>query len=281
MFQENPNAPANIPLPYLEYFPEIGAPPHRILLDPIPFRIGRSMSANYVIYSPQVSKEHTEIYGTGEAYRVRDLGSTNGTFVNGTRVSDSPLENGDILHVASNEFRFVDASLRGKHESVLSYTEVWAPGESPESAIRGYEHLREMLTKSWLRVVFQPIISFETGQTIGYEALGRGTHRALTPLPSELFKLAGQCNLSVELSQAFRQLAMSEAARLPGGSRLFFNLHPAETFPDVLAVALERLKAARADHQKIVLEVHEGLVVNVDTVRRLRAAVGAGYRACL
>src|SRR5438105_2821287 len=97
---------ADVAPPFLEYFPEPGGPAQRIVLDRLPFRIGRSTTAHYVIFSPQVSKEHSEIFRAGKEFRIRDLGSTNGTFVNGVRIKDAPLSNGDIIHLASNELRF-------------------------------------------------------------------------------------------------------------------------------------------------------------------------------
>ena len=110
-----PTATIDVALPYLEHFPEPGQPPHRILLDQLPFRIGRSMTAHYVIYSRQVSKEHTEIFrGPGHQVRIRDLKSTNGTCVNGQRIEEAPLVNGDIIHVAHKEFRFgLDSAIPG------------------------------------------------------------------------------------------------------------------------------------------------------------------------
>src|SRR5512145_1179725 len=93
-------------LPYLETFTENGNSARRIWLNTLPFRIGRSKSAHYVLSSPKVSKEHAEISLASSHYRVRDLGSTNGTFVNGRRVSETGLVNGDILHFAQEEFRF-------------------------------------------------------------------------------------------------------------------------------------------------------------------------------
>lgn len=49
---------------------------------------------------PNVSRRHAEIRaGTGATVVVRDLGSTNGTFVNGERVSEAPvrLQDGDVI----------------------------------------------------------------------------------------------------------------------------------------------------------------------------------------
>src|SRR5437773_7135820 len=104
----NPTTPLDqeVRRPYLEHFPKQGEAPHRIVLFPLPFCIGRSKTAHWTVYSPKVSKEHASICLEGDRFLIQDLGSTNGTFVNGRRIKRWPLNNGDIVHVAHEEFRF-------------------------------------------------------------------------------------------------------------------------------------------------------------------------------
>src|ERR1700730_1469095 len=92
-------------LSYLQHFPAHNGPAHRIVLDPLPFRIGRDKKTNYTISSKQISKEHAEIAWSGDELVIRDLGSTNGTFVNGQQIDETTLHSGDIIHVAHEEFR--------------------------------------------------------------------------------------------------------------------------------------------------------------------------------
>src|SRR5262245_21188706 len=83
-------------LPYLERYPEQGGPAERIVLGKLPLTLGRAETVDHVIYSAPVSKEHAAIIQIGHRYFVRDLQSTNGTFVNGQRVDEQVLEDGDI-----------------------------------------------------------------------------------------------------------------------------------------------------------------------------------------
>jgi pSer/pThr/pTyr-binding forkhead associated (FHA) protein len=70
------------------------------------FTVGRAAVCNLVIESAAVSKTHARLERTNNYLMVTDLGSANGTFVNGVRITNVPLANGDrILFAAAREFR--------------------------------------------------------------------------------------------------------------------------------------------------------------------------------
>lgn len=54
-------------------------------------RIGRDPDCDLVIAHPSVSRQHAELYLEGDRWHLRDLGSKNGSFVDGVAVSDHPL----------------------------------------------------------------------------------------------------------------------------------------------------------------------------------------------
>ena len=65
------------------------------------------MSANEVVLSdPNVSRRHAELRLTDGTWTVADLGSTNGTLVNGKITREQPLGHGDVLSLGSSELRF-------------------------------------------------------------------------------------------------------------------------------------------------------------------------------
>jgi hypothetical protein len=71
--------------------------------------IGRAVECDVVIASKSVSREHTRIHKEGRRWFVDDLGSTNGTWLNGERVLTSlSLLDGDILKVGDITFTFHD-----------------------------------------------------------------------------------------------------------------------------------------------------------------------------
>jgi len=68
--------------------------------------IGRHPESNMVLADPNVSRNHAEIRPQGEQYAVIDLGSTNGTRVNGVRVDKHVLQDGDEVAFGNTRMRF-------------------------------------------------------------------------------------------------------------------------------------------------------------------------------
>jgi len=81
--------------------------------------IGRSVEGDGRIDDPQVSRLHAELRLAGRAWTLRDLGSTNGTFVNGERLSRArELNPGDHVAFGSLLYQFTgDALQRAEDEN--------------------------------------------------------------------------------------------------------------------------------------------------------------------
>ncbi|MCB9646831.1 MAG: sigma 54-interacting transcriptional regulator [Deltaproteobacteria bacterium] len=130
--------------------------------------VGAAPSNQVVLPDPTVSRFHFEITRGALGLRVVDVGSTNGTFVNGVRVFDAVLEDGA-------ELRAGDTRLRVEVEPVPRYVQDDAPasfggliGESP--AMR---RLLELLVR--LAAVDTPVlVQGETGS--GKELVARALH---------------------------------------------------------------------------------------------------------
>jgi hypothetical protein len=78
----------------------------RVVLGEQILSIGRMPECNIVLADPNVSRTHAEIRPRGQGFVVVDLGSTNGTKVNGVRVSEQDLADGDELTFGNTRMRF-------------------------------------------------------------------------------------------------------------------------------------------------------------------------------
>ncbi len=67
--------------------------------------LGRSTGAEFMLDAPLVSRLHCQLAATDNAIQVKDLDSTNGTFVNGTRIASATLKAGDVLKVGRVDLR--------------------------------------------------------------------------------------------------------------------------------------------------------------------------------
>src|SRR3954464_6130464 len=78
-------------------------------------RIGRGVENEIVIVSKLSSREHAAIRRDGRRSFIEDMGSTNGTFLNGERVQGSiPLRDGDQLVIGGLKFTFHDPEMTSR-----------------------------------------------------------------------------------------------------------------------------------------------------------------------
>jgi hypothetical protein len=84
------------------YLIGLDQPSLRFTLEPGGGRLGSAPECECIIEVPAVSPYHAAIWRSGQTWLVRDLGSSDGTFVNDERVTgDCPLQDGDVLRVGS------------------------------------------------------------------------------------------------------------------------------------------------------------------------------------
>ena len=75
--------------------------------------IGRDDNQTIQVFDEGVSRQHSEIFRIGEMVFVRDLQSTNGTFVNDEKVTEESLKEGDELLIGTTIFRFEEDEKEG------------------------------------------------------------------------------------------------------------------------------------------------------------------------
>ena len=143
--------------------------------------IGRGSDSDVFLPDHLLSRRHAEIEPRGGAFYIIDLGSTNGTFLNGERVEgEIALESGDRITIGGVEIRYccVDAgtavSQLDETRTVVSY---WPSAGAPAS-----ETLRGDLAKVPLFAVLQMLemgsqsgcLAVETPDGEGFMWLERG-----------------------------------------------------------------------------------------------------------
>src|SRR5262249_31968762 len=67
--------------------------------------VGRAATSDVPIYDPTISRQHAEVTLANGGVKVKDLGSSNGTFVNGARVTDTTASPGDVVTFGKVAFR--------------------------------------------------------------------------------------------------------------------------------------------------------------------------------
>jgi hypothetical protein len=71
--------------------------------------IGRMPECAITLSDAQASRQHAEIRHNETGYRIVDLGSTNGTEVNGVKITEMPLSDGDEIVIGATSLRFEES----------------------------------------------------------------------------------------------------------------------------------------------------------------------------
>jgi adenylate cyclase len=98
-------------------------PPGRSLV------VGRGVATDIAIYDPTISRRHAELTARGDAIEVRDLGSSNGTCINGSRVSSGKL-------TADDSVTFGKVTYKVREVRTLTPELPAQPAESPDTIVR-------------------------------------------------------------------------------------------------------------------------------------------------
>jgi hypothetical protein len=83
-----------------------GEPETELDLPPGIYQVGRSPGANFQINHPSVSGSHCQITVEAAGAAIKDLGSTNGTWIDGRRIQEQPLRPGQSLRLGQVDLVF-------------------------------------------------------------------------------------------------------------------------------------------------------------------------------
>lgn len=224
-------------------------------IDASPFVIGRGDGVHLRLTWPGVSRQHAEIRETPEGWVISDCGSTNGTYVNGRRLSgEHVLEAKDTVRIAEMQFSVVEQSGLAESTQVISpYT----------------LHFELMMRQRAVTAPCQPIVSLKDGALFGYEMLGRVLYPSLPEDLGALFEVARKVDREVELCTLFREVFLQEVAGKSVDKIVFFNVHPKEMTLERLKKVLTLMRRG-APGLALGMELHENAVAGRALMLELR-----------
>ena len=110
VFNLSLSSPESKQTPSVNKVPSVPSPP---MVNDNTITIGRSSDCDLSIPSPVVTALHAELSWNGESWIIKDISSTNGTFVNGIQIKGQQvLQAGDHIDIASFEFLFTGDEIK-------------------------------------------------------------------------------------------------------------------------------------------------------------------------
>lgn len=248
-----------------------GRPIEKFPINVATFVIGRRPGVSLMLPSGRVSGRHAEILVIGENLLIRDLGSTNGTYVNRRRVArPTPIGEGDHIELADTEFRLefrartpmngiqIDPALKKTQKSLDTFEPEWILSQ-----------FAQLMQEQAITPHYQPITSLADKETLGYEALARSGIPGMRS-PATMFQTAALVSREAELSILCRHKSVEAAAqRLKPGMPLFLNTHPREDLERDVLVSVEQLRERYPD-LSLVVEIHEGAVDDPQRIHQIK-----------
>jgi serine/threonine protein kinase len=106
-----------------------------------PLLVGRGRNTETKLKDPQVSREHFQVKADGRKIVLLDSGSTSGTVVNGKRVSQVDLRQGDVIQIGNTQLRL---QIEGSPDA----STVVVPSPTPKPSLAKAEQLGELIGQS-------------------------------------------------------------------------------------------------------------------------------------
>lgn len=220
-----------------------------IRVDREPFVIGRRPGLSLTLDSQFISGRHAELSTLGERLFVTDLGSRNGTLVNGQRVRRVQLGVGDLLTIGDVEFR-LDRRPRGDARGVPS------AGDLDALHLRWLKtQFAQLLTEQAVTAILRPVVHLPEETLVAYESSGQSRIAGLeTELKMcEAARLLGK---QKELNQLLLQSCGAAARHVAKGSWLFLKTPVAVNFESEVVPVLKTLRQ-QLPNGRIVVEIED------------------------
>src|SRR5213594_1882388 len=93
--------------------------------------VGRAVTSDIPIYDPTISRRHAELILTDSGVKVTDVGSSNGTFLNGARVTEAVAAENDVITFGKVAFRVKEVSAPAARPQVVPSVSAEFTGAKP------------------------------------------------------------------------------------------------------------------------------------------------------
>jgi diguanylate cyclase (GGDEF)-like protein len=197
-----------------------------ILLEADSLIVGRDELCDLHLADSSVSRRHAELRRIGSEYTIVDLGSTNGTLVNGVRVEQQRLSAGDCVKIGSYIFKFLAA---GSVESQY------------------LETVYSVMTGDALTGAFNKRYLLENLQREIARATRHGRPLSLVMMDIDKFKSINDTHGHLVGDEVLREFGQRIARECRGGDDLFAR-YGGEEFALVLAETTPKEARAKAEH---------------------------------
>jgi EAL domain-containing protein (putative c-di-GMP-specific phosphodiesterase class I) len=216
---------------------EAGADCAVIRVDREPFVIGRRPGLSLTLNSQFVSGRHSELSSLGDRLFVTDLGSRNGTLVNGHRVRRVQLGVGDLVTIGDVEFR-LDRKPRSPAKA----------GAAPAATDLDALHIRwlktqmqQMLQDQAIAVVLRPVVHVPEETVVAYEACGQSGIAGLET-EERMSAAARLLGREKEFNPLMLAVCGSAARHVAKGNWLFLKTPPAVNLEAEVVPVLQAIR---------------------------------------
>lgn len=230
-------------------------------IEPVPFRVGRRPDASLTLPRATVSGLHAELFLVDDRLFVRDLNSTNGTFINGERiVVETELRDDDVIQFADVNFR-----VASKLPDTGSCTMMANFDDHALARVQFQKLMRDEIVTPY----FQPIVDLRTGAVVAFEVLARSRLIGLET-PGRMFAAAADLQNEAALSELLRRKGLEISQQFAAIPHVFLNTHPVEFADPDSWDWVARLREL-APSQRLTIEIHEAAITDVIGLARFRA----------
>ena len=263
-------------VPVLEYTVPEGDRTERVELTSFPFRIGRLDELDLPLPSQRVSREHGVIEFRQGRYWIRDLGSTNGTLLNGQRITEAELSDGDLIRMADIELVF---QLPPSSDTAVPNATIVMEGDAATESSSGTDWLmelrrmQEMVLHLAAQCRFERIDDLERACCFGFEVRVR-ENPALGDVERRCRLWQVESSWAERWGDLHRLLAVTQYTVGSGDYAVFMPVSPCEVGTSHLLRSLDQLAEELPATWQLVLEIPAATAGDIPFFRRFLQEVG-------